>query len=93
MKFTVTAYVAKIGFRCAKLTIHIKTPIFIDGLLLAIGIIAIASEEFVSESNVNRSDSYNFSFFSTIKLSFDIVDDAILDSIDPSGLTIFLSGH
>jgi hypothetical protein len=78
---------AKIGVLLCQVDDPHKNSYFTHGLLLAIGIIAIAGEGFVAESNVNLSDSYDFSFSSTIKLSCDIVDGATLDSIKSSFLS------
>jgi hypothetical protein len=61
----------KIGVPLCQVDDPHKNSYFTHGLLLAIGIIAIAGEGFVAESNVNLSDSYDFSFSSTIKLSQD----------------------
>jgi hypothetical protein len=77
----------KIGVPLCQVDDPHKKSHFIDGLLLAISIIAIASEKFVAESDEFLSDSYDFSFPSTIKLSCDIVDGAILDSIESSFLS------
>jgi hypothetical protein len=46
----------------------LKNSYFIDGLLLAISIVAIAREEFVIESDEFLSDSYDLSFSVTLKL-------------------------
>jgi hypothetical protein len=54
-------------FFCAKLTID-KKSYFVDGLLLAISIVAIASEEFVAESEEFLSDSDDLSFSIALKL-------------------------
>jgi hypothetical protein len=46
----------------------LKNSYFIDGLLLAISIVAIAREEFVIESDEFLSDSYDLSFPIALKL-------------------------
>jgi hypothetical protein len=46
----------------------LKNSYFIDGLLLAISIVAIANEEFVAESEEFLSDSYDLSFPIALKL-------------------------
>lgn len=67
-----------------------KNSYFIDGLLLAISIVAIVSAGFVAESNENLSDSYDFPFSNLptmMKLQCQIADLATLDFIK----SLFLS--
>jgi hypothetical protein len=75
---------AKIGVPLCQVDDSQKNSYFIDGLLLAIGIIAIASAGFVAESIENLSDSYDFPFSNlpiAMKLQCQIADLATLDFI------------
>jgi hypothetical protein len=64
-----------------------KNSYFINEPLLAISIVAIASEGFVAESDGILSDSYDFSFSITTKLFCWIADAIILDLIKSSFLS------
>jgi hypothetical protein len=63
-----------------------KNSYFVDGLLLAISIVAVAIEEFFAESDEFLSDSYDLSFPIALKLTYLIANTTILGLIQYSFL-------